>query len=305
MIVWMRALMLAGLIASAPATAADRAGSADHPLFPRYEGASIKEYDVKAFDAARLAKAPIKGRPEDDTPAMFLAAEGRVTKIGYDISPGRSVLEVFRNYEELLRKQGFRPVFACAQRAGCGNGYWRLRRQGAGDMTDMRYVLARRDDGTLAAVLALQSSIYKIANLELTIVEPRAMESRITLVDAGAIGRDIAAVGRAIIYAIRFDTNMTEPTADSAAQLAEIARHLKTVRKPVLIVGHTDASGDYQANVRLSQGRAAAITTVLVTRHGVDRALLTPVGVGMAAPVASNAAPAGQAKNRRVEIVAR
>ncbi len=295
----------AGLLAAASAAAADRPGSSDHPLFPRYDGATITEYDVKAYDEAKLAQARIVGRPEDDKPGTFLRAEGKVSRIGYDAPRGRSVLEIWRNYQELLRSQGFRTIATCEQREGCGNGYWRLRRRGGGDLTDTRYALGRRADGTLAAVLVMKSSIYDVANIELTIVEPKAMENRITVVDAGAIGRDIAASGRAIVYAIQFDTDKTVPTAASAPQLAEIARYVKASRKPVLVVGHTDASGDYAYNVRLSQGRAAAITAALATAHGVDRALLTPVGVGMAAPVASNANPAGQAKNRRVEIVAR
>ncbi len=302
------AMLLALAMATTAATvaaAADRPGSSDHPLFPRYEGATIAEYDIKAYDEARLAQAKIFGRPEDDKPGTFMAAEGRVSRIGYDLPKGRSVLEVWRNYQELLRTQGFRTLYTCEQREGCGNGYWRLRRRGGGDLTDMRYALGRRADGTLASVAVFKASIYDIANAELTIVEPKAMENRITVVDAGAIGRDIAASGRAIVYAIGFDTDKTVPTAASAPQLAEIARYLKTNRKPVLVVGHTDNSGDYAYNVKLSQARAAAITAALTTSHGVDKALLTPVGVGMAAPVASNATPAGQAKNRRVEIVAR
>lgn len=297
---------LAMLAATATtAAAADRPGSSDHPLFPRYEGATITEYDVKAFDAAKLARTKIVGRPESDTPGTFLTAEGRVTRIGYDIPKGRSVLEVWRNYQALLRTQGFQTLYTCEQREGCGNGYWRLRRRGGGDLTDTRYALARRSDGTLAAVVVMKSSIYDNANAELTIVEPRAMETKITVVDAGAIGRDIAASGRAIVYAIQFAPDKTVPTPASAPQLAQIARYLKSSRKPVLVVGHTDASGDYAYNVRLSQARAIAITAALATKHGIPRTSLTPVGVGMAAPVASNATPAGAARNRRVEIVAR
>ncbi|MGL6043510.1 MAG: DUF4892 domain-containing protein [Sandaracinobacteroides sp.] len=299
------AVLLVAVLLGSAANAADRPGSRDHPLFPRYAGASITEYEVKAFDEAQLAQARLLGRPDSDTPGMFRKAEGKVTRIGYDLPKDRSVLEVARNYEDLLRKQGFTPLYRCEQREGCGNGYWRLRRKGGGDITDLRYTLARSADGTLASVVVLKSSIYDHANAELAIVEPKAMESRITLVDSGAIGRDIAASGRAVIYAIQFDTDKTEPTAASAPQLAEIARFLKSSKKPVLIVGHTDASGDYAYNVRLSQNRAAAITAALVGKHGVDRALLMPVGVGMAAPVASNANAAGSARNRRVEIVAR
>lgn len=297
--------LIAALGIASAAAAADRAGSRDHPLLPRYEGATIAQYDAKAFDEAKLAQAPVFGRPEDDKPRTFLLAEGRVTKIGYDLPKGRSVLEAWRNYQALLRASGFRTLYTCEQREGCGNGYSRLKRWGGGSLTDLRYVLARRADGTLVSVVVLQSQIYNHPNVEITVVEPTAMETKIVVVDAGAIGRDIAASGRAVVYAIRFDTDKSAPRPESRAQLGEIARYVTRVGKPVLIVGHTDAQGDYAYNVKLSQARAAAIVAALSGEHRVARALLTPVGVGMAAPVASNADAAGQARNRRVEIVAR
>lgn len=296
-------LALAGL--PSVASAADRRGSSDHPLLPRYEGATITAYDTAAFDAAKLAQTKIFGRPEDDRPGTFLIAEGRVTNISYDAPKGRSVLEIWRNYQALLKTAGFRTLYSCEQREACGNGFWRLRRTGGGDITDLRYALGRRADGTLAAVAVLQSRIYDHPNVEITVVEPKAMENKIVVVDAGVIGRDIAASGRAVVYAIRFDTGKSAPRPESKAQLGEVARYVSRAGKPVLIVGHTDAQGDYAANVKLSQARAAAITAALSADHGVARALLTPVGVGMAAPVASNASPAGQARNRRVEIVPR
>jgi outer membrane protein OmpA-like peptidoglycan-associated protein len=52
----------------------------------------------------------------------------------------------------------------------------------------------------------------------------------------------------------------------------------------------------------LSDRRAAAVLQELTTKHGVAAARLRAVGVGMAAPVASNDSDEGRAK-RRVELV--
>jgi OmpA-OmpF porin, OOP family len=55
--------------------------------------------------------------------------------------------------------------------------------------------------------------------------------------------------------------------------------------------------------MRLSQARADAVVAALTTAHGVAADRLRGYGVGPLAPVASNAAEAGRAKNRRVELV--
>ena len=73
----------------------------------------------------------------------------------------------------------------------------------------------------------------------------------------------------------------------------------------VLIVGHTDMTGEIAANLTLSRARAAAVVTQLTTVHGIAAARLLADGVGPLSPVASNADEAGRQQNRRVEIVLR
>jgi len=86
--------------------------------------------------------------------------------------------------------------------------------------------------------------------------------------------------------------------------VAEIAKLLKeNVALKVAIVGHTDMVGDAAANLKLSQARAQAVITALVTKYGIAGARLMPFGNGPYAPVASNKAEEGRAKNRRVELV--
>src|SRR5690625_1808732 len=102
------------------AYAQDISGAADHPLVPRYEGAEIVLYDVQAFTSYPLLTAPavayggIAANPEATLPL-----EGRTTRISYRAPADRSVLEVFRNYQQALAEAGFEPIFTCAREA-CG-----------------------------------------------------------------------------------------------------------------------------------------------------------------------------------------
>ena len=69
------------------------------------------------------------------------------------------------------------------------------------------------------------------------------------------------------------------------------------------MVGHTDNVGTMDANLKLSQARAEAVVQALVTKHAIAAARLRAAGVGPLAPVASNDAEEGRARNRRVELV--
>jgi len=72
----------------------------------------------------------------------------------------------------------------------------------------------------------------------------------------------------------------------------------------VNVVGHTDSSGDAQANMELSRRRADAVASYL-SQRGVDRARIVVEGKGQTQPVADNATEAGRAQNRRVEMLIR
>jgi chemotaxis protein MotB len=81
---------------------------------------------------------------------------------------------------------------------------------------------------------------------------------------------------------------------------------LDTGQHPVVVEGYTDdvpiSNSQFQSNWWLSTGRANVVLQYLLER-GVPAARLSEQGFGDQHPVASNATPAGQAQNRRVEIV--
>jgi outer membrane protein OmpA-like peptidoglycan-associated protein len=70
----------------------------------------------------------------------------------------------------------------------------------------------------------------------------------------------------------------------------------------IQVEGHTDSVGTDEYNMKLSQQRADAVRDYL-TGQNVPSASVTAVGLGKAAPVATNDTAAGRQQNRRVELV--
>jgi len=71
----------------------------------------------------------------------------------------------------------------------------------------------------------------------------------------------------------------------------------------VLIVGHTDTSGDENHNMRLSLARADSVAEHLKS-EGVDASKIETLGLGPTSPIASNDTREGRMQNRRVDIYA-
>ena len=101
---------------------------------------------------------------------------------------------------------------------------------------------------------------------------------------------------------IHFATNKATILPDSFALLNEVADVIKSnPHLEVRIEGHTDSTGSPKRNMKLSQDRADAVKTYLVTQ-GVPADHLAAVGFGPTRPIASNASQKGKSMNRRVEF---
>jgi outer membrane protein OmpA-like peptidoglycan-associated protein len=103
--------------------------------------------------------------------------------------------------------------------------------------------------------------------------------------------------------AINFDTGQDTIRPESKRILDEIAAVLKAHPeiKRIRVEGHTDNVGGQAYNMDLSERRARAVVTALLSR-GIARDRLTSAGYGFGRPVATNATALGRAKNRRVEF---
>ena len=101
---------------------------------------------------------------------------------------------------------------------------------------------------------------------------------------------------------ILFDTGSDALKAEGVVELNKVGDILaKYGDDRVKIEGHTDAIGDAKYNQALSERRAMAVKTVLVSRGVQDRQIEVH-GFGESKPIADNATSEGRAKNRRVEL---
>jgi outer membrane protein OmpA-like peptidoglycan-associated protein len=91
------------------------------------------------------------------------------------------------------------------------------------------------------------------------------------------------------------------PTAQE--KLGQVAEALKNQGEHKIVVeGHTDSQGSESSNQALSERRAQAVVSYLVSR-GVAAEQIRAQGFGLSRPIADNKTQEGRANNRRVEIV--
>jgi outer membrane protein OmpA-like peptidoglycan-associated protein len=270
----LRPFLLTALLCITPALArADKPGCADHALFPtrmpnyQIENCKVEEFAAYEFYTVKPPKTRV---------------EGRFTFITYTYAGPRanepSGLAVTRNYEEAIRQLGGTIQQADPDRWVNG----RIAKDG-------KEIWAQAEKGN--------------GKIWLRIIEKKAMTQYIQA-DAAALGTGLDATGHVAIYGIFFDTNKSEVKPESAPALQEIAKLLtQHPRLSLKVVGHTDMTGQLDANMKLSQARAEAVVQALTSRHGIAPARLKPYGVGPLAPVATNDNDDGRGRNRRVELV--
>jgi len=110
--------------------------------------------------------------------------------------------------------------------------------------------------------------------------------------------------GKATLYGILFDVGKSTIKPESADALKQITDYLNANPDvKIIIVGHTDMTGNFAGNMSLSKERAESIKNYLVTNAKIASERLQSDGVGPLCPVATNATDAGKKLNRRVEIV--
>lgn len=101
---------------------------------------------------------------------------------------------------------------------------------------------------------------------------------------------------------VEFEVGSATLTPAGRVILDEMYAAIKQIGTPkVQVIGHTDSSGNRQANVSLSLARANTVRNYLIEK-GIPGENLTAVGSGPDQPVGSNDSSEGRAKNRRIEF---
>ena len=102
---------------------------------------------------------------------------------------------------------------------------------------------------------------------------------------------------------VYFDTNKSNVNAASQGTLNKLVNVLKEYPETnVVIIGHTDSTGNDAYNMTLSEKRAKSVTNYFIS-NGLASGRFTTKWFGEEQPEHDNATPEGRAKNRRVNVV--
>lgn len=110
------------------------------------------------------------------------------------------------------------------------------------------------------------------------------------------------------------EANLTVPFASGSAAISPAAARVldqlglalaspKLAEFKFRVEGHTDTAGSPEMNKALSEQRAASVIEYLTTKHAIDRARLTPVGMGEEGLLVQTGPDVPNAANRRVLVV--
>ncbi len=320
--------VIASGISHAQTARVDVSGGQDHPLIKRFANSWLSGSRLDEFAQTQF---PTNGKEQNRKLVDPVIVEGKVTRLYYIAPRGKTPLEVHRNYEQALVAAGLSVKYSCELEA-CSKVFFAVPfnvteakwAQGSIETpTGSRYSLysgVTLDDGRLLygtinkggnllhVVVYTSAAANKVTELTSTyiqIAEPKAMQTGQVLIDTAAMQAGLVSEGKIALYGIYFDTGKAALKSESKAQLDEMAKLMQAQADlKVIIVGHTDNQGGLEANVTLSQQRAEAVVQALSQTYKISTNRMMARGVANFSPVASNAAEAGRARNRRVELVA-
>ena len=141
--------------------------------------------------------------------------------------------------------------------------------------------------------IKVTSESYFILDTLLSIDKTQSIDLSLTKIQKGT---------RKELSNINFLRSSTQVSDESLPYLNDLLHLFKGDKSlGVIIEGHTDNSGDYRQNIKLSKERALVIKKFL-TDNGVDKNKIKVKGYGPSKPRYSNSSEASKIKNRRVEI---
>ena len=251
-----------------------------------------------------------------------LEVEGRVTRQAWQImGSDLTTLQLMTPVRDQLIAEGYEILFDCTAQE-CGGFDFRFNTDVLPapdmfvDLFDFRFLSARKQAGDgpqyLSGLVSLsgqagyvQLIAVGVSSARVIAVTPDATPqtapqpvSKVGLID------QLTNAGHVVLSDLEFATGSSALSEGPYPSLSELAKFLMAdVTRRVALVGHTDAVGSLEANVALSQRRAASVLERLAERYGVLRAQMESNGMGYLSPIAANTTPDGREANRRVEAV--
>jgi len=143
--------------------------------------------------------------------------------------------------------------------------------------------------GGAAHAMAMRGRRTSVAEPAMTAVEPTKPG-------------DLAALNMRVQFALGSD-QLTPQATRTLTMLGQALADQRLASLNFRIEGHTDALGGVALNEALSLRRANAVVDFISSRYGVDRARLTPVGLGETQPLVPTGEGVAEPRNRRVMVV--
>ncbi len=201
--------------------------------------------------------------------------------------------------EALYRAQPASP-------AARGQAYVALRRVEIAEANAGILVAQAQREEALRAALDAQARRIAAADAELARTHEELAQERCGQEERQGGSGDCSRHRRADVIVIPgaalFATGSAEISPAARANLNEIGQRLKHERtREVRVEGFTDSTGTNEVNEPLSQQRAEAVRTYLVS-CGVDASRIRTVGLGSSQRIGDEATQDGRAANRRVRI---
>jgi len=178
--------------------------------------------------------------------------EGKVTKILYNNPPELSVLELYRNYQNALKKEGGTLIYECNQsNLECVDGY-----VGANLRTKFaingisnkvgRLMFAKLDqDEQIAYLLLAVGEKYN----DVHVIEIKKMDTGQVALNLTALTEDLDKQGFVVLERIYCDTDKAQLKPESQPAIDEVVKLLNERPKLMLyVVGHTDMQGSLSYN---------------------------------------------------------
>jgi len=275
----------------------------DHALLSRIPNSGIETFYEADFSAFNFYNVDAKNTIHKIT------REGRLTQIYYQLKQATTALALARNIQYSLKASGFllqaslsddaiNPIKAELERIIVKNAPLMI------VLAPEYLYMTRKAASGVQHVAVVISSLNEDHFIYYLILEEKAQTFVPLKVSEKDIEKGLQENGKVEVYGIYFDVGNATIKPESSEALSAIDKILRADNKLTLyIVGHTDSTGDFSKNMRLSEQRAQAVLRKLTEEYAVDKNRLRAYGVGSLSPLGANSSEFGRAKNRRVELV--
>jgi OOP family OmpA-OmpF porin len=106
------------------------------------------------------------------------------------------------------------------------------------------------------------------------------------------------------LVGLNFASNSSTLKEDTRALMDKIETAISIFPRCSLVIeGHTDAQGNTQNNMRLSEARAESVAAYMITNMRLPEHRIKATGYGDTRPISSNKTAEGRKKNRRIDLI--